>query len=63
MVKSLQLHPQNTIVTKLGIGVDSSKRPGSALHELTRVNLKKLKKIFEILIFHTKKIKKQSIWI
>jgi len=63
MVKLLQLHLQNTIVIKLGLGVDSAKKPGSGLYELTRVNLKKLKFFFEILIFHMKKIKKQSIWI
>jgi hypothetical protein len=41
MVKSLELHQQNTIVIKIDLEVDLAKKPGSGLHESTRVNLKK----------------------
>ena len=46
-----------TIVIKPDLGVDPAKGPGPGLHGLTWVNPKKLKKIFEVLIFYMKKLK------
>ena len=49
-----------TIAIKLGPEVGLAKVPGPGL---TQVYSENFKKIFEVLIFHIKKIKKQSIWI
>ena len=40
--------------------VNSVKKPSLRLHGLIQVNLEKLKKIFEISIFHMKKLKNNS---
>jgi len=46
------------IVIRPNSGVDLVKELDLALHRLTRVNLKKFKKyIFEVLIFHMKKLR------
>jgi len=51
---------QSNIVIKPGLRVDPTKKSGPGSRWLTQVNSKKLKKIFEILIFHMKKLKNNS---
>jgi hypothetical protein len=45
------------IIIKLGLGVDLIKGSGHKLHGLTLVNLKKLEKKIEVLIFYMKKLR------
>jgi len=53
MIQLLQI-----IVIKPDSRVKSAKKLSSELHGLTQVYLKKLKKIFKVLIFYMKKLKK-----